>query len=108
MGGQDYRKISTETKIKVLKMAATILEMHGVAVGARICQDWSGDEELSPGAVFTKAERDSLSFNYEQKNSGGDDYIAGFDAMSDEMVASFTIADAIDRMAVELASREGE
>lgn len=108
MSGQDYRKISAETEIKVLKMAATILEMHGVAVGARICQDWSGDEELSPESVFTRGEMDALSFNYEQTNSGGDDYIAGFDAMGDEMVASFTIADAIDRIAADLESREGE
>lgn len=109
MRGKSYREISSETEIKVLRMAVTILEMHGVVVGARICQDWSAAESLSPESVFTKEERDSLSFNYEQKNSGGDDYIAGFDGMGDEMIASFTIADAVSRIADAMdAKQEGE
>lgn len=109
MSVSEYRDISPETAVKVLKVAATILKMHGVVAGSRICQDWSGDDQLSPEIVFTDSELNDLALNYEQTNSNGDDYMEGFHGMGDEMKASFVIADAVGMIADAMnAKQEGE
>lgn len=92
------RELNQETKKKILKMASTILYMHGNKVGDRICQDWSGSKEDSPQSLFTPEELDDLEFNYQQSNSNGKDYNPDYNGMNDEMVASFSIAQAIEDM----------
>lgn len=89
------RKISKETKIKILQCAANILAMHGSLVGDRICQDWSGEDYTKPSLLFSDEEIRDISFNYELHNSNGEDYDADFINMDDEMVASFTMSELI-------------
>ena len=90
------RELTEETKVKILKCAVEILNMHGAIAGDRCCQDWSGKDELNPINLFTPKELDDLSFNYELHNSGGDDYDNAFNGLHDEMVASFCVAAMID------------
>lgn len=92
------RQLKKETEKKVLKMASEILRMHAKTAGGRICQDWTGTVENSPLSVFTKEELDDLSFNHELDNSDGRDYDPACNGMGDEMVASFSIASALDDM----------
>ena len=92
------RELTEETKNKILKCAASILWMHGSVAGDRCCQDWSGEKEESPHAIFTKKELDDLSFNYELHNSNGEDYDKEYNGLHDEMVASFCMAAMIDDM----------
>ena len=95
------RKLSIETQEKVLRVASTILFMHGGVAGDRTCQDWSGEKEESPEAVFTEQELDDIYFNYELYNSGGEDYEPGEHGFHDEMSASWAIARAIEDMLYE-------
>ncbi len=92
----ELRVISRALEAKVIRCAAKILFMHGSSVGDRTCQDWSGTADNNPDVFFTEKEKDDLSFNYEQWNSGGEDYDQCFSGMHDEMVASFAIAKALE------------
>lgn len=93
----EKRKISKQTKNKVLRLSAEILRMHGSIAGDRICQDWRGNG--SPEKIFSDIERDDLEYNHQIKNSCLRDYEKGINNFGDEMVISFVMADAIDGIA---------
>ena len=98
----DKRFISPQTRIKVLKTAIDILNMHGNVAGDRICQDWSGEADRNPSKLFTDSERDDLEYNHQINNSQLEDYEKGYDFFGDEMSVSFTMADALDDLVHEL------
>ena len=91
----EARKLSEETKRKVLKCAINIINMNGGNAGDRVCQEWSGADFSNPKNIFTEKELDDLSFNYELDNSNLRDYDKEHNFMHDEVVASFAIAQAL-------------
>ena len=92
------KEIDQDLMIKILKMSAELLEMHGAIAGDRICQDWSGKSEFTPSKFFTDCELDAISYNYELKNSNLEDYEEGFNHLDDEMVLSFAMSECIKKL----------
>jgi hypothetical protein len=84
-----------ELAVKVLKLAAQIAWMHGAIAGNRACQDWSGETDVLDS--LTQEERDELFLQYEQYNSGGEEFELGYFPY-DEMLISFIIARALEVM----------
>lgn len=83
-----------ELTIKLLKLAAQICWMHGSIAGNRICQDWSGDNDV----LDTLTEKDRLlwAYQFEQMNSHGRDFDPENLGFHDEMVVSFYVAHSLD------------
>lgn len=90
------KEFSQETVRKIIKQAAIICWMHGDIAGNRCCQDWSGERKESPEFIFTDDELDQITYHYEAHNSNLVDYVEGEHFMGDEMVASFSIARALE------------
>jgi len=71
------------------------LKQHAEIIGSRICQDWSGKECNSLEYTLSPEERDVISYVYQQNNSELKDYSKEKDFLGDEMVASFSLAEAV-------------
>lgn len=87
----------SELMVKVLKIAAQICWMHGRVAGDRVCQDWGGPTDVLDS--LTHEELDRLQLEFEEWNSGGEDYIEGYYGWAwDEMCVSFAVARQLDMM----------
>lgn len=89
--------------IKVLRLAAQICWMHGNVAGNRICQDWSGNNDVLD--MFTDEDRRLLAYQFEQFNSRGEDFDPEYLAFDDEMMVSFYVAHALDLLAADADSQ---
>ena len=75
----------TEFDKKILSVAAEICGLYASEVSNKTCQDWTGES-----LPFTRDELKSLVFDYQQWNSGGEDYDEDELSESDGMmVASY-------------------
>lgn len=103
----DLKPMTKETELKILRYASAILSEHGRVAGDRCCQDWSIDpsEIKPPEDGFSKEEKQDISFNYQQWNSGGSDYDPDFMFFHDEMSVSFMLSHAIDKIAENLDNK---
>ena len=90
-----------ELTIKVLKLAAQICWMHGSVAGNRICQDWSGKNDVID--TLTEEERRLLAYQYEQMNSNGRDFDPEHLAFHDEMMVSFYVGHSLDLLLADTA-----
>ncbi|WP_415913241.1 hypothetical protein [Neptuniibacter sp. QD37_11] len=98
------KTLSQELRASVFLLASTLLDKHAKHVGSKICQDWSGPEDLKPSRVLTDEQRDVLSYNIEIRNSELRDYEKGFDGLDDEMVAGFALASALTDLGDEIVN----
>lgn len=78
---------------KVLKIAAQICRLNGTRASDRACQDWREDTKILDS--LTPEEKDSLSLQYEEFNSNGEDFESGYFPY-DEMTVSYIVARALD------------
>lgn len=83
--------------VKILKLASLICYMHGHVAGGRNCQDWSASE-IIPDEYFTKEEKLLINKQYEEINSGGNDFDPDYLPFHDEMMVSFMVARSVDLM----------
>lgn len=87
----EYKELSKDEIIGMLKIASALIYEHGVDVGDKVCQDWS-IEECNPFEVLTKESLAKLKYNYEIDNSGLEDYSESpEDDFNDEMLSSFIV-----------------
>ena len=80
---------------KVLKIAAEICWLHASIAGDRTCQDWSGKDDVID--ALSMDEKNLLMKNYEDFNSGGEDYEPDT-FQKDEMSISHYVAIHLERM----------
>lgn len=87
--------MSDELRDKIIRLAAQICWKYGGVVGNMICQDWDGDTSVLDS--LTEEERDYMMREFEEDNSGGEDFIPGYFPY-DGMVISFLAAYFLEKM----------
>lgn len=93
---------------KILKMCAGVLSHYGSMCGNKICQDFDSYAVglAKPTEFFGKDLCDDIARQYEQENSGGQDYDdESWQSLDDAMVLGFALSNVLSNAAIDSGSR---
>lgn len=94
--------MNKELCVKVLKMVSELLRMHAEVAGDRVCQDWSGGDDMHPSRFFSGEELNLINYEFEKWNSNLDEYDPNLNFLDDEMVLSFAMARCVEMISESL------